>query len=74
MGTSFSCVAAFNASSGDPYVFKDLKGRSTVASVVGFKGTSSSNLEILTGESAKQLGNEGSGPIVFDAKRFIGRT
>eukprot|EP01117_Protostelium_nocturnum_P004783 TRINITY_DN1736_c0_g1_i1.p1 TRINITY_DN1736_c0_g1~~TRINITY_DN1736_c0_g1_i1.p1 ORF type:complete len:467 (+),score=144.18 TRINITY_DN1736_c0_g1_i1:122-1402(+) len=74
LGTSYSCVAAFNSTNGEPYVFIDENGFSTMPSLLFFED-SSSKVNVVTGNEAKKLEMEGKeGPIVFDAKRFIGRS
>ncbi|PRP81679.1 heat shock 70 kD protein cognate [Planoprotostelium fungivorum] len=69
LGTSFSCSAAHNETSGKAFILRDEKGRGTTASIVAFTQEG----KILTGEDARLYALEFPSRTVFDAKRFIGR-
>ncbi|XP_028414333.1 heat shock 70 kDa protein 13-like [Dendronephthya gigantea] len=68
LGTTYSCIAAYEAITGNVYIFKDQHGKKTMPSVVSFteKG-------VKIGHDALAMAETYPKSTVYDAKRFIGR-
>jgi len=69
LGTTFSCVAVFNSTSGTVDVLTDVDGDRVTPSVISFRDSNS----ITVGRKAKEQAPLYPNTTIFDVKRFIGR-
>jgi len=69
LGTTFSCVGAFQAGSGERLVFRPEENKTTIPSIVAFTKEG-----ILVGREARRQAEINPENTLFDAKRFIGRS
>ncbi|GAB5368261.1 hypothetical protein AAMO2058_001304000 [Amorphochlora amoebiformis] len=69
LGTTFSCVGAFQAGSGERLVFHPEDNKTTIPSIVAFTPTG-----ILVGREARRQAEVNPENTLFDAKRFIGKS
>ena len=71
LGTTYSCATAFQPGTGAILVFKDVFSNKTcIPSIVTFK----KNGEALVGYQAEPYRSSNYQSVLYDAKRFIGRT
>ena len=68
LGTTYSCIGAYEAVTGNVYIFENKHGKRTMPSIVSFteKG-------VKVGQDALSLAETNPKLTVYDAKRFIGR-
>mmetsp|Transcript_13917 Transcript_13917/g.21028 ORF Transcript_13917/g.21028 Transcript_13917/m.21028 type:complete len:472 (-) Transcript_13917:95-1510(-) len=69
LGTTFSCVGAFQAGTGDRLVFHPEENKTTIPSIVGFTPEG-----VLIGRAARRQAETNPKNTIYDAKRFIGRS
>lgn len=68
LGTTFSCVGAFQSGTGEQLVFRVEDNKTTIPSIVAFTPSG-----VLIGREARRQAEENPQNTLFDAKRFIGR-
>jgi len=69
LGTTFSCVGAFQAGTGEQLIFRPEENKTTIPSIVGFTPDG-----ILIGRAARRQAETNPFNTIYDAKRFIGKT
>lgn len=68
LGTTYSCVGAYEAVTGNVYIFKNRYGKKVMPSIVSF---TENGVEL--GQDALQKAETHPKSTIYDAKRFIGR-
>ena len=68
LGTTYSCIAAYQAVTGQVYIFKNKHGKKVMPSIVSF---TENGVEI--GQDALEKAETHPTTTIYDAKRFIGK-
>lgn len=68
LGTTYSCIGAYEAVTGNVYIFKNKHGKKVMPSIVSFIED-----RVEVGQDALQKAETHAMSTIYDAKRFVGR-
>jgi stress 70 chaperone-associated protein len=68
LGTTYSCIGAYEAITGHVYIFENKHGKKTMPSIVSF-----TDKGIKVGQDALAMAEANAKMTLYDGKRFIGR-